>query len=61
MSLPTNLRTLSDVRLAVLDAACERRLKIEIDRVSRTNTRFARLLDEALKVEDEIERRKGEA
>ena len=60
MTLPTNLATVSDVRLAALDHACEVALKKEIDRVCETNARFRRLLSEALTVEEEIERRKGE-
>ena len=61
MTLPATLATMSLDRLRILDATCERRLKAEIDRVSRTNVRFARLLDEALRVEDEIRRREGAA
>ena len=59
MTLPANLATMSLERLRILNAACERRLKEEIDRVSRSNIRFARLLDEALRVEDEISRREA--
>ena len=57
MALPSSLSTMGIIRLQVLNNRCERLLKAEIDRVSRTNLRFARLLDEALQVEDEIARR----
>jgi uncharacterized protein YdcH (DUF465 family) len=44
-------------RLHALDRRCERLLKDEIDRVSAQDVRFARVLREALTVEDEIIRR----
>lgn len=58
MSLPTNLQTISDASLGLLDAKCERILKREIDRICAADMRFARVLREALAVEDEIDRRK---
>lgn len=57
MTLPNNLPTLGLDRLRALDRACERALKKEIDRVSKTDVRFARVLKEALTVEAEFERR----
>ena len=59
VSLPTDLSRLSDVRLAALDRACDRLLKKEIERVSAKDVRFARVLREALIVEDEVNRRQS--
>ena len=55
--IPANLRTMGIERLHALDRRCERLLKDEIDRVSAQDVRFARVLREALTVEDEIIRR----
>ena len=57
MSLPANLSTMGIERLHALDRRCERILKQEIERVSKADVRFARVLREALAVEDEIARR----
>ena len=59
--LPPNLAALGDARLAHLDRAVERDLKKEMDRIAKTDVRFARALRQAMAVDDEIERRRGRA
>jgi len=59
MFLPPDLSKVSDSRLALMDAATERALKREIDRVSERDPAFRRALRQALAVEDEVERRKA--
>ena len=57
MRLPANLTTISDDRLQYLLAATERDLRGELDRVSKIDARFRRILQDAMTVEDEVERR----
>lgn len=55
--LPTDLTTISDDRLQYLLAASERDLRGELARVLKIDARFRRILQDALTVEDEMERR----
>jgi hypothetical protein len=54
---PIQLQSMSDVRLAILDAQCIKELKKQIDKVAARDVRFARVLRESMMVDEEIERR----
>lgn len=54
---PTSLSSLSDDMLALGINKTERLLKAEIERVSGADVRFKRVLADAMRVEDEVERR----
>ncbi len=54
---PTDLTRLSDEYLVYWLATTERSLKAEIERVEAIDTRFKRVLSDAMRVEDEVQRR----